>query len=117
LVERQWRADLLDPAGAQDDDLVGHGHRLDLIVGDVDHRRTEAAVQFGQFAAHVDAEFGVEVGERFTEQEDAGLAHDRAADRDALALTAGEGGRAAVEVVLTAEHAGCFGDAGGDLAP
>ena len=26
-------------------DLVGHGHRLDLVVGDVDHRRLELVVQ------------------------------------------------------------------------
>src|SRR5262245_58577668 len=38
-IELQWRTDLLDLAGVQNHDLVGHGHRLDLIVGDVDHRR------------------------------------------------------------------------------
>ena len=26
----------------QDDDLVGHGHGFDLVVGDVDHRRLAA---------------------------------------------------------------------------
>ena len=39
-------ADLLDDAAAQDDDLVGQRHRLDLIVGDVDHGGiAELAVQ------------------------------------------------------------------------
>ena len=35
-------------------------------------------------------ELGVEVGERLVEQEHGGVAHQRAADRDALALAAGE---------------------------
>jgi hypothetical protein len=39
---------------------------------------------------HVDAQLRVEVGERLVEQEDRGLAHDGAADGDALALAAGE---------------------------
>ena len=28
-----------------DDDLVAHGHGLDLVVGDVDHGRLEARVE------------------------------------------------------------------------
>ena len=41
-VELDGRADLLDRALVQHDDAVGHGHRLDLVVGDVDHRRLRA---------------------------------------------------------------------------
>src|SRR3546814_3632993 len=33
--------DLLDLAVAHDDDAVGHGHGLDLVVGDVDRRSEE----------------------------------------------------------------------------
>ena len=44
-VELQRRADLLDHPAVQHDDLVGHGHRLDLVVGDVDHRGAEVVVQ------------------------------------------------------------------------
>ncbi len=39
---------------------------------------------------HLDAQLGVEIGERFVEQEHLRLAHDGAADGDALALAAGE---------------------------
>ena len=74
----------------QDHDLVGHGHRLDLVVGDVDHGRAEPAVQGDQLAAHLDPELGVEVGQRLVEQERLGLLDDGAADGDALALAAGE---------------------------
>ena len=42
VIEIERRADLLDIAGVQDDDLVGHGHGFDLVMGDVDHRRLRA---------------------------------------------------------------------------
>ena len=104
-VELQRRADLLDAAGVQHDDAVGHGHRLDLVVGDVDHGRAELLVQFADFEPHVDAQRGVEVGQRLVEQEGLRLAHDGAADGDALALAAGELARLAVEIVGEVEHA------------
>ena len=37
VVQLQRRPDLLNPPGAQHDDLVGHGHGLHLIVRHVDH--------------------------------------------------------------------------------
>ena len=43
VVELERRADLLDAPGAQHDDAVGQRHRLDLVVGDVDHRAAELA--------------------------------------------------------------------------
>ena len=43
VVKLQRRADLRDTAVAHDDDAVGHGHRLDLVVGDIDGRRVQAA--------------------------------------------------------------------------
>ena len=88
VVEFQRPAGLLDLAVAQHDDLVGQGHRLDLVVGDVDHRRAELLVKPCDLDAHGNAQFRVEVGQRLVEQEHIGLAHDGAADRDALALAA-----------------------------
>jgi hypothetical protein len=44
-----------------------------------------AALDLG---AHLHAQLGVEVGQRLVEQEHLGIAHDRAAHRDALALAA-----------------------------
>ncbi len=61
------------------------------------------------------AELGVEVGERLVEQEHGGVAHQRAADRDPLALAAGELVRAAVEQMLDLQHRGRLGDALVDL--
>jgi hypothetical protein len=90
VVEIERRADLLDIAGVQHDDLVGHGHGFDLVVGDVDHRRLQLMMQFADLQPHRAAQGGVEVGQRLVEQEGRGFAHDGAADGDALALAAGE---------------------------
>ena len=97
VVQIERRADLLDDAVVHDDDLVGHGHRLDLVVGDIDGRGLQALVQFLDLGAHGHAQLGVEVGQRLVEQEDLRVAHDGAAHGDALALAARELARVAVE--------------------
>ncbi len=74
--------------GREDRDAVGHGHGLDLVVGDVDDGRAQALVQALDLAAHLAAQLRIEVGQRFVEQEHLGLAHDGAADGDALARAA-----------------------------
>ena len=74
LVEFERRADLDDAAGVEHDDAVGHGHRLDLVVGDVDRGRAEPVVQRADLGAHLHAELGVEVRERLVEEEDAAAA-------------------------------------------
>ena len=89
-----------------DDDLVGHGHGLDLVVGDVDRRRLEALVQLLDLGAHGDAQLGVEVRERLVEQEHLRVAHDGAAHGDALALAARELARIALEERDQAEDLG-----------
>ena len=97
VVDLVGRADLLDAAGVHDDHPLGQRHRLDLVVGDVERGRAQLAVQLLDLEPHLRAQLGVEVGERLVEQEHRGLAHDRAAHRDALALAAGELARLALE--------------------
>ena len=106
LVELERRADLLDAAGIHDHDAVGQGHGLDLIVGDVDHRRGKLALEAGDLDTHADAERRVEIGKRLVEEKELGLPRDRASDGDALALAAGELARAAVEVAIEPELLG-----------
>ena len=57
-------------------------------MGDVDDRVAERLVQLGDLDAGLDAQLGIEIGERLVEQEDVRIAHDGAADGDALALAA-----------------------------
>ena len=106
VVELERRADLLDQAVVHDHDLVGHGHRLDLVVGDVDRRGLEPLVQLLDLGAHLHAQLGVEVRQRLVEQEHLRVAHDGAAHGDALALAAGELARIALEVGAEAEDVG-----------
>ncbi|CEI76402.1 Phenol hydroxylase [Pseudomonas aeruginosa] len=116
VVKLQRRADLLDAPAVEHHDLVRQGHRLDLVVGHVDHGRRQFLVQPRQFQAHLHAQGGVEVGQRFVEEEYLRVAHDRPADRHPLPLAAGELARLALQQRLQFEDA-CGGvDLGGDLA-
>src|SRR5690242_6563149 len=103
VVELERRTGLLDAARVHHHDLVGHGHRLDLVVRDVDRGRLEALVQRLDLGAHRHAQLRVEVGERLVEEKHLWLSHDRPSHRDALALAARELPRIAVQVVLEPE--------------
>ena len=105
VVKLERRADLRDDTLVEHDDLVGEGHRLRLVMRHIDHRRAEIGVELRQFEAHLHAQFGVEVGQRLVEQENLGLAHQRAADRDPLALAARKLGRTAIEIRLELQDA------------
>jgi hypothetical protein len=96
-------------------DLVGHGHGLHLVVGDVDRGRVDAVVQLAQLAHHQVAELGVERAERLVHQEAFRPAHDRAPERHALAVAAGEARDGAVEQVVDPEEPRGLLDAGADL--
>jgi hypothetical protein len=104
VVEGKRCADLLDAAGAEHDDAVGHRHRLDLVVRHVDHRRREPPMQRADLVAHRDAKLGIEVRQRLVEEEDRRLANDRATDRDALPLAARELRRPPLEQRVEAQH-------------
>ena len=99
VVQLAGRADLLHDPAAHDHDPVAEGHGLGLVVGDVDGRGAEALLQPRHLGAHLDAQLGVEVGQRLVHEERRRVADDRAAHGDPLALAAGEVGRLAVEVL------------------
>jgi hypothetical protein len=100
---------------AHDHDPVAHGHRLDLIVRDVDRRRSEPAMQREDLSTHLHAELRVEIREWLVEQEDRRLAHDGSPHRHALPLTARELLGQPVELRREAEHICCFTNALIDL--
>ena len=115
LVDLVRRADLLDDAAVHHGDPRRHGHRLDLVVGDVDDGLLEVVVELLDLEAHLGAQLGVEVRQRLVEQEHVDILDQRAADGDALALAAGELRRAAVEQRLDLQELRCPGDAPLDL--
>ena len=70
---------------------------LGLIVRHVNGGGPEPSLELRELRAHLDAELGVEVGERLVEEEHRRLANDRATHRHSLALPARELPRLAVE--------------------
>ena len=96
LVDLRRRADLLDPSLVEHGDAVAHRERLLLVVGDVDERDAEVALERLEEDLHLLAQLEVERAERFVEEEDRRPVDDRARQRDPLALAARELHRLAV---------------------
>ena len=115
VVELLRRADLEQVAGVHHRDPAAHRHRLDLVVGDVHERRAHPLMEARDLRPRLDAELRVEVGQRLVHEEDLRLADDRPAERDALALAAGQLLRLAVEELLQAQDPGGLADPGFDL--
>ena len=86
IIQIKRRPHLLDDAVMHHHNLVGHGHRFDLVMGHIDGGCFEALVQFLDFGAHLHAKFGIQVGQRFVKQEHLRIADNGAAHGNALAL-------------------------------
>ena len=95
LVDLGGRADLLDPAVVEDREAVAHRERLLLVVRHVDERDADLALDALELDLHLLAQLEVERAERLVEQQQPRAVDDRARERDALALAAGELGRLA----------------------
>ena len=83
----------------EDDDAVGEGVGVDGVVGDEQADAVERGEVAAQVAADVAAGAGVEGGERFVEQQEAGLGGQGAGQGDPLGLAAGQGAGPVVGVV------------------
>ena len=105
------RADLCDLAVEHDDDAVGHNDRLRLIMGDVDRGDSHTLLQITDEEAHVVAKRGVEIGERFVQQQNGWLNHKRPCKRHALLLAAGQLPRESFLEADQLNHAQHIGDA------
>ena len=82
-------------AGVHHRQPVGDGERLLLVVRDVHGRDAEPAQQLGELVAQRFLQLRVEGGERLVEQQHARAHGHGARQGHALALPAGEFGRAA----------------------
>ena len=89
-VDLSRRPDLYQLSAAHEGDAVGEGERFFLVVGDVDGGQFQFAVDAFDLLAHFVAQFGVQVAERFVEQEDVRFGDERSGEGDALLLSAGE---------------------------
>jgi hypothetical protein len=101
-----------------DNDGVGECQRLGLVVGDVDHREVELAMQRLQLGAQLPLQLGIDDGERLIEQHgrDVGT-HQAAAERDLLLGVGGEARRLAVQVRREVEQVGDLPDPRIDFGP
>ena len=97
VIQRDRPAHLFHPPLAHHHDTIGQRHRLQLVMGDVDHRRAQLPVQPGELVPHPHAQFGVQIRQGLVEEQHARPANDGAGDRHALPLPAGQGTRPPVE--------------------
>src|SRR5690606_7056856 len=96
VVQVKRGIQLLKRAVIQDGNARAHRHSLDLVVGDIEEGRAQAHVQLADERAGFNAQFSVQVGQRFVHEEHSGFTHDCSAYRYALALAAGELARTAI---------------------
>ena len=89
-IDLRGRTDLLDHALVHHHDAVGHGERFFLVVRHHDGGDAEPALQRLDLVAQAQAHARIERGERLVEQQQAGRGRERAGERDALLLAAGE---------------------------
>ena len=90
---------MLNHAAGHDRNAVGNGHRLFLIVGDIDRRNADAVLNLADGVSHLDAQLRVEVGKRLIHQQHVRLDDNRAGERDALLLAAGKALRQTVGIL------------------
>jgi hypothetical protein len=97
LIKLARGAKLQDAPAIHQRNAVRHRHRLDLVVRDIDEGGAQPLVQQGKLLAHMGAQLGVQIGQGFVHQEGGRVADQRPGEGHALALAAGQFGRAAVE--------------------
>jgi hypothetical protein len=97
VVDLLRAAQLLDLALVHHADPVRERHRLDLVVGDVDRGDAQPLVDPLELGADLAAQLGVEVRQRFVEQEGLGFTDQRPSHRDPLPLATRQLGGLAVE--------------------
>ena len=114
-VQLLRRPDLLRLPGPQHDDAITQRHRLGLVVRHVNRGGAQPVLQAGDLRSHLHTQLGVEVGQRLVHQERLGVAHDRAAHRHPLTLTARQLGGLAVQKFGQVKDFRGFLDLGGDF--
>ena len=88
VVQRHRIIHLLDPAVVHHDDAVGCHHRFGLVVRHINRRDAERVMQPTDLRPHLLAQVGIQVGQRFIEQQHLRLDNDRPRQCDALLLAA-----------------------------
>ena len=90
VIDIARRPDLFDPALVHDNHAVGDFERLFLIVSDEDRGDVDFGMQRAQPLPQLLPHLRIERAKRLVEQQDARLDRERAGERDALPLAAGQ---------------------------
>ena len=106
MVDLDGRAQLLDVSAVEYHQPMTQCHRLDLVMSDIDTGNAEPFLKFLNFQAHLNTQLGIQVGQRFIEQKDAGFADNGAAHGDTLPLAAAELPGRALQVVADLQNFG-----------
>ncbi len=106
---------LLDVPGVHHRDPVRQRERFGLVVRHVDERDADFLLQVDELDLHFLAQLRVERRERLVEQQHRRMRDERARDRDALLLPAGELVRVALAESGEPDVLQRFRDLGGDL--
>ena len=104
LVDLLGRAYLAYYALMQHHHAVAHGHGFDLVVSHVDGGGANAFLEILDLLAGGGAQLGVEIRERFIQQEHGRIAHHGAGQSYALAFAAGQLARLALQQVADAKQ-------------
>ena len=89
-VDRAWGINLFDPPAMHHHDPVGDMHGLLLIMGHEQGGNAGLFLNFNQICPHRDAQFCVEITERFIKQQNPRTIDQSPGNRDTLLLTAGK---------------------------
>ena len=115
-VDSRRLVQLLDLAAVHHRDPVRKRERLGLVVRHVDERDAGVLLHVDELDLHLLAELGIERRERLVEQQHRRLRHQRAGDRHALLLPAGELVRIAPAEAGEAHVLQRFGDLSGNVS-
>jgi hypothetical protein len=96
-VEVEGATGLQEAATFDDGEVVGSRHEIGGVMGDVEEGEVEVALEIAEESAQVASQGGIEMGEGFVEEDEAGLEDERATDGGACGFAARERGGEVVE--------------------
>src|SRR5690348_6528209 len=106
LKQIERGAELFNLAVPHEGDAVCERHRLDLVVGNVDHGMAKLLMEPLDFSSHIISKLGIQIAQRLIEQEEQRVSDDRTADCDTLALTTRQLTWKPLEKLHNTEHVG-----------
>src|SRR5215475_4670282 len=90
VIDLGWGAHLLNDSLMQHNDLIAEGQSLRLVMGHVDDRGVQPAVQSSQLHPHRGTKRSVEIRQRLVKEKNFGLPYNSAPQRHSLPLSSAQ---------------------------